>query len=195
MFERYTESARRVLFFSRYEASQFGSRQIASEHLLLGLLRENKGLLAHVLAQASISPENVRTELAGRLTLGEKLATSVEIPFAQQTQRALSAAAGEADSLGHNYIGSEHLLLGLLRVEDSVAAAVLSNGGLNLAGARQVIAARPPGEFLVTEDARMHVDQAWQLIQRLSVSAKLNPEAADVITEILGNLDRLRRLL
>src|SRR5690348_820062 len=115
MFERYTESARRALFFSRYEASQFGSLYIGTEHLLLGLLRESKGALAKILTDANVSSEQVRTEFAGRLSSAQKLSTSVEIPFDDHAKRALSAAAEEADRLLHNDIGGEHLLLGLLR--------------------------------------------------------------------------------
>ena len=108
MFERYTESARRSLFFARYEASQFGSASIETEHMLLGLLRE--GGLTPVLA--SVPVERIRREVESRVAVREKLPTSMEIPFSEGTKRALGFGAEEADRLLHAHIGSEHLLLG-----------------------------------------------------------------------------------
>jgi ATP-dependent Clp protease ATP-binding subunit ClpC len=125
MFERYTEKARRVLFFSRYEASQLGSVSIETEHVLLGLVREGKGLTSRIFARAHLSLENLRTEVEGRAVFVEKVATSVGIPFSPETKRVLDAAAEEADRLQHNCIGAEHLLLGLLNEERSVAGSLL----------------------------------------------------------------------
>src|SRR5215208_4586706 len=119
MFERYTERARRVLFFARYEASQLGSISIETEHLLLGLIREGKGLTSRIFARSHLSLENIRKEIEGRTVFREKVSTSVEIPFSAETKRVLQFAAEEADRLLHNYIGTEHLLLGILR-EDIV---------------------------------------------------------------------------
>ena len=112
MFERYTERARRVLFFARYEASQLGSVSIETEHLLLGLIREGKGLTSRIFARSHLSLENIRKEIEGRTVFREKVSTSVEIPFSVETKRVLEFAAEEADRLLHNYIGTEHLLLG-----------------------------------------------------------------------------------
>src|SRR5215211_7012118 len=117
MFERYTERARRVLFFARYEASQLGGLSIETEHLLLGLIREGKGLTSRIFARAHLSLENIRREVEGRSIFREKVSTSVEIPFSAEVKRALGYAAEEADRLRHNYVGTEHLLLGILREE------------------------------------------------------------------------------
>src|SRR6266852_5114402 len=129
MFERYTERARRVLFFARYEASQLGSISIETEHLLLGLIREGKGLTSRIFARSHLSLENIRKEIEGRTVFREKVSTSVEIPFSAETKRVLQFAAEEADRLLHNYIGTEHLLLGILREERSVAASILLENG------------------------------------------------------------------
>jgi quercetin dioxygenase-like cupin family protein len=137
MFERYTEQARRALFFARYEASQLGQRSIETEHLLLGLIREGKGMPGAILDRAHVPVEDLRREIEGRLPFQEKVATSVEIPFSSVTKRALQFAAEEADRLLHNHIGTEHLLLGLLREEQSVAAAVLMSRGLRLETVRE----------------------------------------------------------
>ncbi len=139
MFERYTERARRVLFFARYEASQLGSISIETEHLLLGLIREGKGLTSRIFARSHLSIENIRKEIEGRTVFREKVSTSVEIPFSAETKRVLQFAAEEADRLLHNYIGTEHLLLGILREERSVASTVLSEKGMRLKAVREDI--------------------------------------------------------
>ena len=139
MFERYTERARRVLFFARYEASQLGSISIETEHLLLGLIREGKGLTSRICARSHLSLENIRKEIEGRTVFREKVSTSVEIPFSTETKRVLQQAAEEADRLLHNHIGTEHLLLGILREEHSVAASILSEKGMRLNTVREDI--------------------------------------------------------
>jgi hypothetical protein len=139
MFERYTERARRVLFFARYEASQLGSINIETEHLLLGLTREGKGLTSTLFARANLSLQSIRQEIERRVGFREKLSTSVEIPFTVETKRVLQFAADEADRLLHNYIGTEHLLLGLLREERGVAATLLTGAGLTLQQVRSDI--------------------------------------------------------
>src|SRR6187455_1273864 len=139
MFERYTERARRVLFFARYEASQLGSISIETEHLLLGLIREGKGLTSRIFARSHLSLENIRKDIEGRTVFREKVSTSVEIPFSAETKRVLQYAAEEADRLLHNYIGTEHLLLGILREERSVAATILMEKGMRLHQVREDI--------------------------------------------------------
>jgi ATP-dependent Clp protease ATP-binding subunit ClpC len=140
MFERYTEKARRVIFFARYEASQFGAPAIEPEHLLLGLMREDKTLTARFLARAQASLEAIRKEIEGRAPMREKISTSVELPLAPETKRVLAYAHEESDRLQHRHIGTEHLLLGLLREERSMAAEILYERGLRLAAVREEVA-------------------------------------------------------
>jgi ATP-dependent Clp protease ATP-binding subunit ClpC len=121
MFERYTEKARRVIFFARYEASQFGSPCIESEHLLLGMLREDKALTNRFLGSHG-AVESIRRQIEAHTTIREKVATSVDLPLSDECKHVLSYAAGEAEQLGHKHIGTEHLLLGLLREEKCFAA-------------------------------------------------------------------------
>ncbi len=163
MFERYTERARRVLFFARYEATQLGSTLIETEHLLLGLIREGKGLTSRIFARSHLSLESIRKEIEGRTVFREKVSTSVDIPFSAETKRVLQCAAEEADRLLHTYIGTEHLLLGILREERSVAAGILSEKGMRLAGVRDDIVhllnektapARPKETPLLSEFSR-----------------------------------------
>jgi quercetin dioxygenase-like cupin family protein len=137
MFERYNDQARRVLFFARYEASQLGGRSIEVEHILLGLIREGSGLPARLFDRLQLSPETIRHEIEARARLREQVPTAVEIPFSALTQRVLNFAAEEADRLAHQHIGSEHLLLGVLRERESVAASILANHGMTLETVRE----------------------------------------------------------
>jgi ATP-dependent Clp protease ATP-binding subunit ClpC len=131
MFERYTEKARRVIFFARYEASQFGSPYIETEHLLLGLLREDKALTNRFL-RSHASVDSIRKQIEGHTTIREKVSTSVDLPLSNECKRVLAYAAEEAERLSHKHIGTEHLLLGLLREEKCFAAEILHERGLKL---------------------------------------------------------------
>ena len=164
MFERYTERARRVLFFARYEASQLGSVSIETEHLLLGLIREGKGLTSRIFARSEVVLDSIRKEIEGRTVLRERVSTSVDIPFSAETKRALQYAAEEADRLLHTYIGTEHLLLGILREDRSLAASILMEKGLRLDAVREDVvsllnekstaAPRPKDAALLAEFSR-----------------------------------------
>src|SRR5256712_10376365 len=139
MFELYTERARRVIFFARYEASQFGSTTIETEHLLLGLIREDKNLTNRFLRNHS-SIESIRKEIEGRTTIREKVSTSIDLPLSNECKRILAYAAEEAERLNHRHIGTEHLLLGILREEKCVAAEILHERGLRLNAMREELA-------------------------------------------------------
>src|SRR2546429_756486 len=139
MFERYTEKARRVIFFARYEASQFGSPYIETEHLLLGLLREDKALTNRFL-RSHASVESIRKQIEGHTTIREKVSTSVDLPLSNECKRVLAYAAEEAEKLSHKHIGTEHLLLGLLREEKCFAAEILHERGLRLSAIREELA-------------------------------------------------------
>jgi len=138
MFERYTEKARRVIFFARYEASQFGSPYIETEHLLLGLLREDKAL-ANRFLRSHAALESIRKQIESQTTMREKVSTSVDLPLSHECKRVLAYAAEEAERLSHKHIGTEHLLLGLLREEKSFAAEILHERGLRLNQVREEI--------------------------------------------------------
>ena len=140
MFERYTEKARRVIFFARYEASQFGTPAIEPEHLLLGIMREDKILTGRFFPRVQVSVAAIRKEIEKRTGLREKISTSVELPLAPETKHVLAYAHEESDRLQHRHIGTEHLLLGLLREEGSMAAEILYERGLRLNAVRDEIA-------------------------------------------------------
>ena len=148
MFERYTERAKRVIFFARYEAAQLGSSSIETEHLLLGLIREGKGLTSRIFAKSHLSMESIRKEIEGRIVIRDQVSTSVEIPLSAESKRVLTYAAEEAERLVHNYIGTEHILLGILREDKSVAASILHERGLriNTRTRRHCPGAQPEGD-------------------------------------------------
>jgi ATP-dependent Clp protease ATP-binding subunit ClpC len=200
MFERYSESARKTLFFARYEASQLGSRVIETEHVLLGLLRQMPEAAARALESAHVSATELRSDLRERVVYREKFATSIEIPFSVVTKRALQAAAEEADRLGHGYIAGEHLLLGLLAVEEgSIAATVLTRRGLRLADMRTSIVGllsdrglgdAPAHPSVVDTDARLTLIK--QLVSELLRAPRDSPRAYALAERINVELDTLR---
>lgn len=172
MFERYTERARRAIFFARYEASQFGSKTIETEHLLLGLLRAEKELSISLL-RSSESFESIRAEIERSTLVGERVPTSVDLPLSNESKRVLAFAAEEGEKLGHKYIETGHLLLGLLREEKCFAAKLLHDRKLSLERARaEVGRLYAPGEGRVQPSSRPRVSisefgidltkQAWQ---------------------------------
>jgi len=138
MFERYTETARRAIFFARYEASQFGAQAIEPEHLLLGASREDKPLFIQILPDGEDSLEWIRRSIENHSPPKPRIPVTVELPLAPETKRVLHYAHDESDRLKHRHIGTEHLLLGLMRAEDSVAAQVLFELGLRLDAMRDV---------------------------------------------------------
>ena len=141
MFERFTEKARRVIFFARYEASQFGNPYIETEHLLLGLLREDNVLNRRFLPPGA--PENIRLDIQKNTLIREKTSTSADLPLSSESKRVLAYASGEAERFGHKHIGTEHLLLGILREEQALAARALRTCGVTLEKVREDLGHTP----------------------------------------------------
>src|SRR3989442_4859128 len=140
MFERYTERARRVIFFARYEASLAGAEAIEPEHLLLGIAREDKPLLAQFLPNGKGSIELIRSRIERHISYRERITTRNEMPLAPELKRTLHFAHDESYRLSDHHIGTEHLLLGLMREETSGAAQVLAELGLRLDAVREALA-------------------------------------------------------
>lgn len=144
MFERWTEKARRSIFFARYEASQFGSSYIETEHLLLGVLREDKALANRLLASHA-KVEELRNSIARQGNTGPKVSTSVDLPLSHEVKRALAYGAEEGQRLDQKHIGPEHLLFGLLREEKSFAAQLLREQGVTMELVREQLGqSKPP---------------------------------------------------
>ncbi|MGH9497465.1 MAG: Clp protease N-terminal domain-containing protein [Candidatus Sulfotelmatobacter sp.] len=134
MFERFTEKARRAIFFSRYEASQYGSSYIETDHLLLGMLREATGILRWA---PQINAETVRKKIDDATMKATPISTSIDLPLSKDCKTALEFAKNEADRLAHKHIGTEHLFLGLLDVEKCFAAQLLREGGADAGKMRE----------------------------------------------------------
>jgi len=132
MFNRFTERARKVILLAKEEAKRFNHDYIGTEHILLGLVREGEGVAAAVLENLGLSSEKIRTEVEKLVQTGPSTIISGDIPFTPKAKKVMELAMDEAVSLGHNYVGTEHLLLGLLREGEGVASQVLINLGLDL---------------------------------------------------------------
>jgi len=124
VFERFSEGARQVVVLAQDEARTLAHNYIGTEHILLGLLRENEGLAARVLASLDVTIEEVRAQIARVIGQGDEVTTG-QIPFTPRAKKVLQLALDETLSLGHNSIGTEHILLGLVRENEGVAARIL----------------------------------------------------------------------
>src|SRR6266704_3385555 len=124
LFERFTERARQVVVLAQDEARALKHNYIGTEHILLGLLREEEGLAARVLESLDITLEEVRAQVARVVGRGDEVTTG-QMPFTPRAKKVLELSTREALSLGHNYIGTEHILLGIVRENDGVAARIL----------------------------------------------------------------------
>src|ERR1700736_5781627 len=131
MFEKYTEAARKALFVARYEASQFGSEYIETEHLLLSILRTD-GPLALRLLKGPEKIEFIREQIEKQFSRREGVPTSVDLPLSHECKRVLAYGAEEAERLNQKHIAAEHLLLGLLREEASCPSKVMVKAGLTV---------------------------------------------------------------
>lgn len=145
MFERYSEKARRVIFFARYEASQFGSPHIETEHMLLALLREDRELMKRFRVLPG-DGEEIRRQIEARTKLREKVSLSTDLPLSHQLKRVLAYAAEEAERMGRKQIDTQYHLLGLMREEKCLAAEILRERGLRLEQVREEIARTAPAD-------------------------------------------------
>ena len=141
MFEKFNEKARRALFFARYEASKLGSRVIESEHVLLGILREGEETVAELFRRFHVKPDDVRREIEGERVFVERISSTAELPLSEEAKKILAYAAHEAESMLHPTVGSEHLLVGVLRVEGCVAMRVLVQHGFDVYSLREEVVA------------------------------------------------------
>ncbi len=184
MFERFTERARQVVVLAQDEARALKHNYIGTEHILLGLLREEEGLAARVLESLDITVEEVRAQVARIVGQGDEVTTG-QIPFTPRAKKVLELALREALSLGHNYIGTEHILLGLVRENEGVAARILLDFDadaekirneiirmLSGPGRRQQGGGAAPGEK--TKSSKL-LDQFGRNLTKLAAEGKLDP--------------------
>lgn len=139
MFERFSDRARKVMALTNKEAQRNNHQYISPEHILLGLIAEGTGVAIHALMALRINPNKIRLEVQKHIQSGPDLVTMGKLPQMPRAKKVIEYAIEESRSLNHNYVGTEHLLLGLLREHDGVAAQVLTNLGLTLEATRQAI--------------------------------------------------------
>jgi ATP-dependent Clp protease ATP-binding subunit ClpA len=194
MFERYTQEARRALFFSRYEASRLGRPSIETEHLLLALLRGRSGLLDRLFIDHRLNYDDIASTIQSG---SERLATSVEIPFTEEMKQVLISATKEADRFANNDVEGEHLLLGLLHENDSVAGRILSEHGLELDATRIRMASMFNERR--AKGARTERDELLELVDTIELIAGdlASPPGTDsgVSRALIAAIQQLRRRL
>ncbi|MFM1873207.1 MAG: hypothetical protein RL398_2629, partial [Planctomycetota bacterium] len=139
MFDRFTDRAKKVMSFARQEAMKFNHEYIGTEHILLGLVQEGSGVAANVLKNMSIDLEKIRHEVEKIVKTGPSMVTMGQLPFTPRAKKVLELSMEEASQLSHNYIGTEHLLLGLIRENEGIAAQVLMNLGVKLDEVREEV--------------------------------------------------------
>lgn len=139
MFERFTDRARRVLALANQEAQRFNHEYIGTEHILLGIVKEGGGVAANVLRNMNLDLRHVRLEIEKLVKTGPDMVTMGKLPQTPRAKRVIDYAIEEARALNHNYVGTEHILLGIIRERDGVAAQALMNLGVKLESTREEI--------------------------------------------------------
>ena len=140
MFERFTDRARKVMALANQEAQRFNHEYIGTEHILLGLVKEGSGVGANVLKNLDVDLRKVRLEVEKLVKSGPDMVTMGKLPQTPRAKKVIEYAIEEARSLNHNYVGTEHLLLGLINLGQGVAVNVLQKMGLDLETVREVVA-------------------------------------------------------
>ncbi|MGB3681182.1 MAG: Clp protease N-terminal domain-containing protein [Rubrobacteraceae bacterium] len=162
MFERFTERSRKSVVLAQEEARHFNHNYIGTEHLLLGLLREEEGVAARTLASLNVTLDEVREQLESIVGYGEE-GTGGKAPFTRRSKRVLEMALREALLLGHNYIGTEHLLLGLMREGEGVANRILGNLDVGVERVRrEILQMLDRGEY-----EGISTEELWETTLRL----------------------------
>ncbi|WP_028844860.1 ATP-dependent Clp protease ATP-binding subunit [Thermodesulfovibrio thiophilus] len=194
MFEKFTEKGRKIILYAREEAEKRNSEFLDTEHLLFAVLREDDSIPVSILRKIGIDPENIRYELEKRVTGEANLLTYGEIPFSPRAKKVLEHAVEEARLLGHPYIGSEHLFLGLIKEEEGIAGKVLRSFGVNLLAVRQLtinFSIRPHFHGAPQKEKRKTntpaLDEFGRDLTLLALEGKLDP--------VIGREDEIQRVI
>ena len=139
MYERFTDRARKVMQLANQEAQRFNHEYIGTEHILLGLVKEGSGVAANVLKNLDVDLRKIRLEVEKLVQSGPEMVTMGKLPQTPRAKKVIEYSMEEARNLNHNYVGTEHILLGLLREQEGVAAQVLMNLGLKLDEVREEV--------------------------------------------------------
>jgi ATP-dependent Clp protease ATP-binding subunit ClpA len=215
MFERFTDRARRVVVLAQEEARDLGHNYIGTEHILLGLLREPEGIAAQAMEALGISLDAVRWEVREIIGQGEGTTLPSHIPFTPRAKKVLELSLREALQLGHNYIGTEHILLGLIREGEGAAAQVLVKLGADLNRVRQQVimtlhAGEAEAEQFLPGEGSIVVEEESSSVRRTArasgaahvappvrvVGSRIQLESLNVrLSEMLGRLDQIAERL
>ena len=190
MFERFTDKGRKIIILAREEAERHQNDYLGTEHLSLAILREADGIALAILKKMGLSPEQIRMEIERNLPTGGNTMTFGEIPFTPRVKKVIEYSVEEARLLGHNHIGSEHLLLGLLREEEGIGGKILRTLGANLLTARQLTV-----NFLRKSVPRERekksntpaLDEFGRDLTQLAMEGSLDP--------VIGRADEIERVL
>ncbi len=213
MFNKFTERARKVILLAKQEAKRFNHDYIGTEHILLGLLREGEGVAAAVLQSLGMNLNNIRLEVEKLVQVGPTTVVSGDLPFTPKAKKVMELAMEEARTLGHNYIGTEHLLLGLIREGEGVASQVFMNMGLDLEKVREEVikllgsttpgaqfdpsgqSAAPTGGGPSSKTKTPALDAFGRDLTKLAKEGKLDPVIGrdDEIDRVMQTLSRRRK--
>ena len=210
MNSNFTDRVRKVLSMAREEATRLRHDYVGTEHILLGLIREGEGVAAAILTNLNVDLEELRNRIEERVESGKSDMTADEVPYTTRAKKVLEFSVAEARSLKHSYVGTEHLLLGLLREEGSVAGSVLHAHGATLEDARRSVAGLTPEsggappvpssqEAVVYAVAGPGSDSlsAWvasikQLVMELGSTAPDSEASRRLVEQIVAMLDSLK---
>ena len=190
MFERFTDRGRKIIILAREEAERHQNDYLGTEHLVLAILREGDGIALAVVKKMGLSPEQVRLEIERNLPSGGGTMTFGEIPFTPRVKKVIEFSIEEAKLLGHNYIGSEHLLLGLLREEEGMGGKILRSLGANLLTARQLTINLLKKSVPREKDKKSNtpaLDEFGRDLTQLATEGSLDP--------VIGRTDEIERVL
>jgi len=194
MFEKFTEKGRKIILYAREEAEKRNSEFLDTEHILLAILREEDSIPVAILRKIGISADTVKFEIEKKISEEVNLLTYGEIPFSPKAKKVLEYAIEEARLLGHPYIGSEHLFLGLIKEEEGIAGKVLRSFGVNLLGARQLtinFSIRPHFQGTPQREKRKTstpaLDEFGRDLTYLAIEGKLDP--------VIGREDEIERVI
>jgi ATP-dependent Clp protease ATP-binding subunit ClpC len=194
MFERYSERSRRIIFFARYEALQYGSPVIAPEHILLGLMREDKTVSARFfLSRTNVGVDKVRSEIEDRIVVRDRIAQTTELHLSPETKRVLFYANEESRAANNRFVLPEHLLMGLLREERTIAAEVLFQLGLRLQDVRSASTKQAP-EKTIFSDAKKKEEAKPSSLAEFTRDMSAYAEAGK-FDPLVGRDDEIERLV
>ncbi|MFA5072396.1 MAG: ATP-dependent Clp protease ATP-binding subunit [Nitrospirota bacterium] len=190
MFEKFTERGRKVIVYAREEAERLQNDYLGTEHMLLGTIREEDGIPVAVLRKMGIDIDQIRIEVERNVPSGGNTLTFGDIPFTPRAKKVLEYSVEEARLLGHNYIGSEHLLLGLIREEEGIGGKILRSFGVNLLGSRQLVInylRRAATQVSAKKSATPALDEFSRDLTQMAKNGKLDP--------VVGREQEIERLL